>query len=185
MRLMNPYLNKGHKLFVDNYYTSPILFHDLRKLGTGGCGMLRANRKGVPDDIKSVKLKKGESVAMTNEILQILKWKNKRDVHICTSIHNAEFGNTRKNDRNTGQPIRKQVAILDYDKYMGAGDRCDQMISYPAFKRRTLKWWKKVFFHLLMLATLNVYLLYSASSVARRTENQSYIKYLDVKWPRI
>lgn len=103
----------------------------------------------------------------------------------CTSIHNAEFGNTRKNDRNTGQAIQKPVAILDYDKYMGAVDRCDQMISYPTFKRRTLKWWKKVFFYLLMLATLNVYLLYSASSVARRTENQSYIKYLDVKWPRI
>jgi hypothetical protein len=132
-----------------------------------------------------VKLKKGESVAMTNGILQILKWKNKRDVDICTSIHNAEFGNTRKNDRNTGQAIQKPVAILDYDKYMGAVDRCDQMISYPAFKQRTLKWWKKVFFYLLMLATLNAYLLYSASSVARRTENQSYIKYLDVKWPRI
>ena len=161
MRLVKPYLKKGHKLFVDNYYTSPILFHDLRELGTGGCGTLRANRKGVPDDIKSVKLKKGESVAMTNGILQILKWKDKRDVHICTSIHNAEFGNTGKNDRNTGQPIRKPVAILDYDKYMGAVDRCDQMISYPAFKRRTLKWWKKVFFHLLMLATLNAYLLYS------------------------
>jgi hypothetical protein len=43
-----------------------------------------------------------------------------RDVDICTSIHNAEFGNTRKNDRNTGQAIQKPVAILDYDKYMGA-----------------------------------------------------------------
>ncbi|CAC5395839.1 unnamed protein product [Mytilus coruscus] len=81
MRLMQPYLNKGHKLYVDNYYTSPILFHDLRQLGTGACGTLRSNRKGVPDDIKNVKLKKGESVAMTNGILQILKWKDKRDVH--------------------------------------------------------------------------------------------------------
>ena len=132
-RLVKPYLKKGHKLFVDNYYTSPILFHDLRELGTGGCGTLRANRKGVPDDIKSVKLKKGESVAMTNGILQILKWKDKRDVHMCTSIHNAEFRNMEKNDRNTGQPIQKPVAILDYNKYMGAVDRCDQMISYPAF----------------------------------------------------
>jgi hypothetical protein len=29
-----------------------------------------------------VKLKKGESVAITNGILQILKWKNERDVDI-------------------------------------------------------------------------------------------------------
>ena len=32
---------------------------------------------------------KSESVAMFNGILQLLKWKDKRDVHMCTSIHNV------------------------------------------------------------------------------------------------
>lgn len=39
-------------------------------------------------------------------------------------------------DRTTGQPIMKPVSILDYDKYMPSVDRCDPMITYPAFKRR-------------------------------------------------
>lgn len=43
---------------------------------------MRVNRKGVPADLKTVKLKKGESVAMTNGTLQLLKWKDKRDVHM-------------------------------------------------------------------------------------------------------
>lgn len=161
MRLINPYLGKGHKLYVDNYYTSPILFHDLFHRQTGACGTMRANRKGVPADLKTVKLKKGESVAMTNGTLQLLKWKDKRDVHMCTTVHTAEFIDVPgRVDRTTGQAIQRPRCIVDYDKYMGAVDRCDQMISYPAFKRRTLKWWKKVFFHLLMMATLNAYLLY-------------------------
>jgi len=161
MRLMDPYLGKGHKLYVDNYYTSPILFHDLYQRQTGACGTLRVNRKGVPQELKTVKLKKGESVAMSNGILQLLKWKDKRDVHMCTSIHNADFLDVPgRVDHNTGEAIRRPSCIIDYDKYMGAVDRCDQMITYPAFKRRTLKWWKKVFFHMLMMATLNSYLLY-------------------------
>ena len=161
MRLIRPYLGKGHKLFVDNYYTSPILFHDLYQQQTGACGTLRVNRKGVPADLKTVKLKKGESVAMTNGTLQILKWKDKRDVHMCTTIHDASFVDVPgRVDRRSGDQIRRPACIVEYDKYMGAVDRCDQMITYPAFKRRTLKWWKKVFFHLLMMATLNAYLLY-------------------------
>lgn len=39
MRLINPYLGKVHKLYVENYYTSPILFHDLfqRQTLVGPC----------------------------------------------------------------------------------------------------------------------------------------------------
>ena len=161
MRLIQPYLGNGHKLFVDNYYTSPILFHDLYPQQTGACGTMRVNRKGVPAELKTTKLKKGESVSMTNGTLQVLKWKDKRDVHMCTTIHDASFVDVpRRVDRRTGEQIQRPACIVDDDKYMGAVDRCDQMIAYPAFKRRTLKWWKKVFFHLLMMATLNAYLLY-------------------------
>jgi hypothetical protein len=33
MRLMKPYVHKGHHLYVDNYYTSPALFLDLYNNG--------------------------------------------------------------------------------------------------------------------------------------------------------
>lgn len=124
MRLITPYLGRGHKLYVDNYYMSPILFHDLFQRQTGACGTMRVNRKGVPADLKTVKLKKGESVAMTNGTLQLLKWKDKRDVHMCTTLHSAEFIDVPdKVDRTTGEAIQRPHCIVDYDKYMGAVDR--------------------------------------------------------------
>ncbi len=41
MTLMEPYLNKGHSLFVDNWYTSPRLFEKLHEFKTGACGTVR------------------------------------------------------------------------------------------------------------------------------------------------
>ena len=35
MRLMQPYLNVGRCLYIDNYYTSPSLFAELYRQNTG------------------------------------------------------------------------------------------------------------------------------------------------------
>ncbi|EFN85041.1 PiggyBac transposable element-derived protein 4, partial [Harpegnathos saltator] len=48
MQLLKPYLNKGHTLYVDNWYTSPALFILLHKNGTNACGTVRKRRKGMP-----------------------------------------------------------------------------------------------------------------------------------------
>ena len=93
---------------------------------------------------------------------------------MCTSIHNADFLDVHgRVDHNTGEAIHRPSCIIDYDKYMGAVDRCDQMITYPAFKRRTLKWWKKFFFHMLMMATLNSYLLCKHGEKLTATETSA------------
>ena len=56
MRLLQPYLGKGHNLFCEYYYTSPTLFHHLSQIhNTGACGTLRTNRKHVPKEVKCVK----------------------------------------------------------------------------------------------------------------------------------
>lgn len=72
---------------------------------------------------------------------------------------------TGKVDEN-GVHILKPDCVVSYNKYMGAVDRCDQMVAYGSFERRTLKWWKKVFFHIIGLAVVNSYLLYKM-----RTQN--------------
>ena len=38
MRLMDPFLNQGYKLYLDNFYTSPTLFMDLWRKKTDACG---------------------------------------------------------------------------------------------------------------------------------------------------
>ena len=54
--LLSPlYLGKGHFLFVDNWYSSPILFRHLYKHDTGACGTVRSNRKLMPKFTKKTK----------------------------------------------------------------------------------------------------------------------------------
>ena len=51
-RLIQPYLNVGRCLFVDNCYTSPILFTALYQVNTGTCGSAR-HRKGIPNAFRN------------------------------------------------------------------------------------------------------------------------------------
>ena len=60
-------------------------------------------------------------------------------------------------------------AVHENNQYMGAVDRSDQMVSYNASKRRTLKWWKKAFFHLFMLGVLNAYIVQKATAAKKLT----------------
>lgn len=44
---------------------------------------------------------------------------------------------------------------------MSGVDRCDQLISYYSCPRKTIRWYKKVIFHLLDVSLLNAYIIYS------------------------
>jgi len=51
----------GHKIFKNNYFTSPALFDDLFQRKINGCGTVRHERHGMPWDIgpKYLKMKRG------------------------------------------------------------------------------------------------------------------------------
>jgi len=87
MKLVDPIKGRGHHVYMDNFYTSPKLFCDLRANGFGACGTLRINRRGLLNDIKET-VKKGEKKAfqLDNSLLAI-KWMDKRVVTALTTIH--------------------------------------------------------------------------------------------------
>ena len=62
---------------------------------------------------------------------------------------------------------------------MGAVDRSDQMVAYSTFSRRTLKWWKKAFFHVVSLSILNAWILYRVwcAEHGRRAPLQRVFRY--------
>ncbi len=91
--LMNPYLNKGHNLFMDNYYNSFRLSTYLLSKKTHVTGTLRANRKNNPKEVVEAKLKKGEMIWRRNGEVYVTKWKDKRDVLSITTAHHPQLVN--------------------------------------------------------------------------------------------
>ncbi|XP_005096909.1 piggyBac transposable element-derived protein 4-like [Aplysia californica] len=113
---------------------------------------------------KNVLKKKGEVKLMTIGTMNHIKFMDRREVNILTSIHSGGMSDTGRADRATREQIIKFDVVKDDNRFMGAVDWSDQMVQYNSFKRKTRKWWKKVFFHFFMLAELNVYLLYKEST---------------------
>jgi len=57
--------------------------------------------------------------------------------------------------------IKPQI-MLHYNRHMGYVDKGDRMANSYSIVCRTLQWMKKLFFHLLVLAVLNSYILHSS-----------------------
>lgn len=157
MTMMNSYMDKGHNLYVDNWYTGVKLFEELHKRDTGACGTIKNNRSGFP---KFETLQKGESVYKHTENLLATKWKDKRDVHMLTSIQKDGLGSTGKLHHKTKEIIKKPLSVIAYNSNMGSVDKSDMQLSFVECIRKTIKWYKKFFFHLLDLSVLNSSILH-------------------------
>ena len=158
--LMKPLLNKGYRLYIDNWYTSIPLFQYLRDNNTLACGTIRKNRKGFPVAVSGAKLcNRGEMIAFRSDALLAMKFKDTRDVHMLTTIHDESLQNVT-NKRNPTIPKQKPKCIVEYNKHMGGVDRTDQLLEPFKVARKSLKWYKKLAFHLMQLSLLNSFLLY-------------------------
>ena len=60
-----------------------------------------------------------------------------------------------KEDRLTGLPVLKPEAVLDYSSNMGSVDTADMLLSSVQCIRKSLKWNKKQFFHVVDMHLLN------------------------------
>lgn len=148
----------GHKLYMDNYFSSPILFDDLLTRKINSCGTVRYNRRQMPQDIGQ-KLKKGDIVTRIKGNLSAVRWKDKRDVYLLTNIHSPPVaGNFIDESSNAIKPR----VIEDYNTNMGYIEQSNQMANRYGVAKKTWKWPKKLFFHLLDLTIVNAFILHKS-----------------------
>ncbi|XP_068122377.1 piggyBac transposable element-derived protein 4-like [Hyperolius riggenbachi] len=166
--LVNPLLHKGYHLYEDNFYSGVPLFKFLYTAQTMACGTVRLNQKGLPSQVLNTKLKRGESCSLRSNELLSLKYKDKRDVLMLSTIH-TEATMTCQSRR---QQIQKPVAIAEYSQYMGAVDFSDQMMAPYLILRKTRAWYKKVGIYLLQMAMYNSYVIFKKSG-----HGDSYLKF--------
>ena len=160
-------LKKGHHVYMDNYYTctSPELARELELEQTYVCGTVRKNRRGLPAAVVSARLRRDETIYRTKDSMLVLKWHDKRDVLMLSTIHEPTLNILDRAPRGRPDaPPTKPTCICDYIVSMRGVDRSDQLLQYYTVLRRTCKWWVKLFLHLLNILITNAYILYTKST---------------------
>ncbi len=127
----------------------------------------------------------GEADFKSCEEMLAVKWCDKRDVHMLTTVHSAEMSPSGKIDHTTGNEKIKPQCVLDYNKKMGAVDKVDMMDSFVGCTRKSLKWYKKLFFQFVDLAVHNAFIVYkvkhdSSLEVCYPTRARRVPKYFQV-----
>lgn len=68
----------------------------------------------------------------------------------------------------------KPVVVHTYNQHMNGVDIADQHSVYYSFIRKTIKWWRKLFFWLLETAVVNSYVLHNRIVAPTRANHLAY-----------
>ena len=173
MHLMQPYLHKGHHVYTDHYYSSIPLAQALLEEGTTFTGTMMKNRVGLPDVIRnaSFSLRNDETRVFRSGALLTVAWRaaTKRKPLIMLSSNCTHDMVTVRSRRATQM---KPVVVDRYNHSMNGVDRADQFTVYYSFVRKSVKWWRKVFFWLMEVAVVNSYILYKSTTAHPSTHRE-------------
>ncbi len=147
MHLVQPYLDQGQHVFNNRYYSSFPLAQALRDHTTSFTGTIVKNRADLPDDIRGrLQLRSGEVVAFRDGTLLAVAWRaesKKKPVIMLSTNSTAEMVDV---PRARGEPQSKPLVVHTYNKYMNGVDIADQHSVCYSFVRKSIKWWRKLFF---------------------------------------
>ncbi|XP_059165630.1 piggyBac transposable element-derived protein 4-like [Physella acuta] len=151
-------LGKGYHIFADRWYTTRALIDHLMDKKMYYTGTVQINRVGFPKALKLIKLQHMESrYWMHEDKILCVTWKDKKAKKpvIMASTKAIVDNAITKND------TVKPAVIHDYNFNMNGCDRADQMIGYyGVHNRKTRKWWKKIFYWILEVTTVNAFILH-------------------------
>ena len=162
------FLRLGHRIYVDNYYMSLELVKALYDRDTLCCGIVNANRVGLPPDVKktclAVKhLKRGDSLKRMRDGTRAVTWMDTRVVNLLTNVPGClGDADVRRRDKKTSAEmiISRPTAIENYNKHMGGVDLSDQRVGTYRRHMKSLTWYLQLFFHILELSAVQAYLLH-------------------------
>ena len=138
--LLENLFEKGHIVYMDNFYTSPILFADLLEKTTAS-GTVKVSRTNFLKSIKPTSKVSRANLCITNQI--------------PTATGDAVVQVPRRIESDVVDVTCPEI-IQDYNSFMGGVDICD----HYSVGRKSMKWWRRIFWGLHDIAIINAYIIY-------------------------
>ena len=149
-----------YTLHVDEWYTSEALFNYLYENQTCATGTARKNRMQLPNSFINEKSKKREFSFRRNENMLALRYQDKKEIYMLSTMHKADTINVRRRNWREDNIIQKTKVIDNYNQKMGGVDKNDAIIGNYSCIHKSYKWYIKIFFHYLEEAIFNAFIIY-------------------------
>ncbi|XP_014478485.1 PREDICTED: piggyBac transposable element-derived protein 4-like [Dinoponera quadriceps] len=168
---------EGYHLYTDRYFTSIPLANELLKVKVHLTGTVMPNRKYLPAAIKKPKFSTKSTVAYKKENTLVLAWKSKRIVTFLSTSDAASLESVTTRTRG-GATINllKPIVAIHYTEKMRAVDRADQHAATYCFLRKSLKWWRTLFFWGMEMCVINAYIMHK---ITRQQNNERPLTHLN------
>ena len=167
MNLLSSLFGKGHILYTDNLHSSPQLFYDLLQKLVLASGTVRKNRKKFPKNLDiASKLSRGESKFIFFEHLTVCRWFDNKDVFCISTVLSDTITTIKRRVEKQLKDVICPDIIVDYNQHMGGVDLADQAMCYYSVGRKSLKWWRRVFWRMHDQAITNAFVLHKANSIS-------------------
>ncbi|XP_031331299.1 piggyBac transposable element-derived protein 4-like [Photinus pyralis] len=154
---LTDHLQQGYGITTDNFFTSLELANKLLMKKLTLCGTLRKNKAFIPRELLPSASKKEYSSMFAfqkNCVLVSYVPKKSRAVILLSNEH--------QDDKvNSAEMKYKPDILLHYNNTKGAVDATDQMAQKYTTQRRTLRWPMVLFYHMIDIAALNAYKIWT------------------------
>ena len=93
---------------------------------------------------------------------------------ISNFIDALKYVKRRRWDKKSKEFLEEEFpnTVSIYSRLMKGVDLSNQIISYYELNRKTIKWWKRIFFHLLDIAIVNSFIIYKKFVNSNITQKQ-------------
>ena len=164
VRNLVKHLSPGHVICMDSYYSSPVLFEELRQRQHGAVGTVRTSRRGLPTALREKMGKTTSTQCFRNGPMLAVAWYDKRQVTLLSTVHAAETVSKRVRDKTAPggfRTLQRPACADDYNQHVGGVDLCDQLMSYYRFPHRSKRWYLPLFHELMEIVVINARVLFT------------------------
>ncbi|KAF2348568.1 PiggyBac transposable element-derived protein [Trinorchestia longiramus] len=155
-KLCDSLRNPDVTIAFDRFFTNVNLMDTFPYPAVGTCILNRKNKPKFEG-----KIAKGKSNFLVNQKKTLAsRWMDSKEILVLSNCNKDTVSNIsrkQKDGTKANVPCPDSVALCN--RIMGGVDLSDQKGKLYDFNRKSMKWWKKVFYRLLLLTVINAWFL--------------------------
>ncbi len=96
--------------------------------------------------------------------MTVVRWTDNKDVFAISTLLGDNNSTAKRHVDGVVKDVPIPEIISDYNQFMGGVDLADQVMCYYSLGRKSLKWWRRVFWRYHDHAIVNAYVLYAINN---------------------